>query len=114
MPFGSSHHYCTQPCPVGTECPIGYSCQDTGTSWGSVCYDSVCIYGGVDASDCVTNTMDEVERACASDCSARAGAWLDCLVAAGRICGNADADARCGIERGLLEDCCAGCSRTSW
>lgn len=112
-PFGSGEHYCTDACPRGDECAFGYACQDTGTI-GPACYRTVCIYGGSDAADCVSNTMREIREACTSDCGGRLGGWLDCLVASGRICSNSQADARCGIERGLLEECCLGCCSTCW
>ena len=64
-PFGSSA-YCTVLCPVGDECPVGYSCQDTGAPEGAACYQEVCIYGGSDASDCTANLLDEL-RGCGLD-----------------------------------------------
>lgn len=113
-PFGNSA-YCTVLCPNGNECPIGYSCQDTGTPDGAACYQDVCIYGGADASDCTARLLDELDFACTSDCTAaRAQAWMDCLAGAGRLCGSQDADEKCGVERGLVESCCNACDTGNW
>lgn len=109
-PFGSPYAYCSIPCPKGDECPIAFSCQDTGTSLGPACYQGVCIYGGTDASDCTTRMLAELDEACSSECTlGRIEGWMDCIAGAGRLCGPEDADAHCGIERGLLEDCCSSC-----
>lgn len=113
-PFGNSA-YCTVLCPNGNECPIGYSCQDTGTLDGAACYQDVCIYGGSDAADCTANLLSELDSACNSECkAARAHAWMDCLAGAGRLCGSEDAAEKCGVERGLLESCCNGCDSFNW
>ncbi|MCY1054743.1 hypothetical protein [Nannocystis sp. SCPEA4] len=114
-PFGSPQTYCSWPCPAGDECPLGFNCQDTGTSLGSVCYQGVCIYGGSDAADCTTNLLAELDAACMSECSVeRIEGWLNCLAGAGRLCGTDSADEQCGVERGLLESCCGGCDPSNW
>lgn len=112
-PFGSAA-YCSLLCPNGNECPIGYSCQDTGVD-GPACYQDVCIYGGSDAAECTSNLLDELDTACHSECEAsRVQAWIECLAAAGRLCGQEDAAEKCGIERGLVESCCIACDTFSW
>lgn len=113
-PFGGSP-ICTILCPNGNECPVGYSCQDTGAPEGAACYQDVCIYGGIDASDCTANLLAELDNACTSECTAaRVHGWMDCLAGAGRLCGNSDADEKCGVERGLIESCCISCSSGDW
>jgi len=112
-PYGSSA-YCTIGCPLGTECPLGFSCQDTGSSLGSACYQDVCIYGGRDAADCVSNTNGELDTACSSSCQSELRVWLTCLRDAGRICSGSHAAELCGIERGLLESCCPSCGVSTW
>lgn len=112
-PFGSSA-YCTILCPNGDECPIGYSCQDTGVPGEVACYQDVCIYGGSDAADCTANLLAELDAACTSECAeSRPQMWMDCLAGAGRLCGQSDASEKCGTERGLLEACCLGCDEGS-
>lgn len=110
---GFSGQYCTVPCPLGTECPPDFSCQDLGGTRGPGCQREICVYGGTDAADCVTNLNREVEEGCRS-CQNELRAWLTCIRGAGRLCGPSQADAACGIERGLLESCCIGCSTSSW
>lgn len=114
-PFGSPA-YCSLLCPMGSECPQGYSCQDTGTADGAACYQDVCVYGGTDAADCTANLLAELDTACSSsDCEAgKIQGWMDCLTGAGRVCGPEDAAEKCGIERGFVESCCAGCDESSW
>lgn len=113
-PFGSAA-YCSALCPAGNECPLGFDCQDTGTGDGSACYQGVCLYGGSDATDCTKNLLGEMDTACHSECSiGRIEGWIDCLAGAGRLCGPEDAAEKCGVERGLLEDCCIGCDGFEW
>lgn len=113
-PFGQAA-YCSVTCPGGNECPLGFRCEDTGTSIGPGCYEDVCLYGGTDAADCTTNLLQELEAACRSDCAVtRTQAWIDCLASAGRLCGTGDASEHCGAERGLLESCCFGCDAGNW
>jgi hypothetical protein len=108
-PYGQTVAYCSMACPQGDECPVGFSCQDSGTR-GPLCYEGVCIYGGADSSDCITTMTKEAQAACGQGCGEKFSAWLDCLNKAGRICGKTHADSECGIERGLLESCCSLCN----
>lgn len=114
MPFGSGEHYCSLPCPNGTECPAGYSCQDAGAGNGSLCYRDICIYGGQDPSDCVVQVKTEIEQACFSHCGDEFKAWIDCLAAAPLICSRSEAQTQCGIERGFLDSCCPNCNSQSF
>jgi hypothetical protein len=113
-PFGSLA-YCSMPCPAGNECPIGFDCQDTGTSDGAACYQGVCVYGGSDATDCTANLLEELDIACTSECDVgRIQGWVDCIAGAGRLCGPEDAAEKCGVERGLVESCCFACDGFNW
>jgi len=112
-PFGNAA-YCSEECPNGNECPMGYSCQDTGAGFAA-CYQDVCEYGGIDTSSCVSNLLGELDSGCNSSCAkADVEAWLGCISIAGRLCGSDDADAACGAERGILESCCLGCGSGIW
>ncbi len=114
MPFGSGEQYCTVPCPNGTECGHGYSCQDAGPGNGSLCYRNICIYGGQDASDCVVQMKNEIDTACRSGCGSELQAWIGCIAAAPLICERTEAQTQCGIERGYLDSCCPACNGQSF
>ena len=114
MPFGSGEQYCTVPCPNGTECPVGFTCQDAGPGNGSLCYRAVCIYGGQDPADCVVQVKTEIDSACRSGCGDEFKAWIDCLANAPLICSQSEAQSRCGIERGFLDTCCPSCNSQSF
>ncbi len=113
-PFGSAA-YCSLECPQGDECSVGFSCQDTGAGY-SACYQGVCIYGAGSKSECVTDLLEEVDRACEPDgCTeATVRGWVDCLAASERLCSTVDADDACGAQRGLIDSCCVGCNDQSW
>ena len=109
-PFGSPA-YCTIQCPAGNECPVGYSCTDTGagSSLGNACYQSVCLYPGGDTADCVERVLDEADIACTQGCESQLETWFGCLEGAGLLCTSSGADAACGAQRGLLSSCCSRC-----
>lgn len=114
-PFGSAA-YCSLLCPTGKECPLGYTCTDTGNPGEAACYQDVCVYGGSDSADCTKNLLAELDTACSSDaCTAsKIHGWMDCLEGAGRVCGPEHAAEYCGPERGLVESCCSGCDDADW
>jgi len=109
--------YCTISCPRGDECPVGYRCDESGRIDGvaTLCFREVCVYGGTDRADCITNFLDDVDRICtdplASCTLGQLDAWVSCLSAAGRQCGPGDA---CVLERDALERCCPLCSSDRW
>jgi hypothetical protein len=111
MPFGSSEHYCTQNCDANGACPKGYSCEDSGPSYGAVCYlGGPCVYAGGDSAECVTELNLEATTACTAGCDQAFATWLACIARQPLLCSQADAHTACGIERGELDSCCPGCN----
>ncbi len=102
--------YCSLECPLGTECPRNFSCRES-RSGDPICFqDDQCYFGGLDLPNCVTTIEDEIQVALVS-CQDPLDRWFNCIVEAGRICTEDQANAACGLERGRLEACCWGCER---
>jgi hypothetical protein len=50
------------------------------------------------------------EKGNKAGCGERFRDWLDCLVKSGVPCSHSEAEAKCGVERGLFEACCPLCA----